>query len=66
MKIQGVNPSFVDEMRNLGYDSLTTRELVKIHIHNVDIEFIKSLISKGIEDLSVRRLVKFKIHGAFD
>ncbi|MCK5266395.1 MAG: hypothetical protein KAR03_12370 [Candidatus Thorarchaeota archaeon] len=57
---------FIDEMKELGYEGLTARELIEMNIHGVDADFVRSMQEKGIKDLTIRKLVKIKIHGIFD
>jgi hypothetical protein len=53
-------------MKELGYEGLTSRELIEMKIHGVDADFVRSMHEKGIKDLSIRKLLKIKIHGIFD
>ena len=47
LRIHGVTPAFVKEIRGLGYTDLTLDDFVKMRIHGVTPQFIKELKDLG-------------------
>jgi hypothetical protein len=63
MRIHGVTPEFVRELKELGYGGLERRQLVRMRIHGVDPAFIREVHKAGFKDLTPDELVDFSIHG---
>jgi hypothetical protein len=63
MRIHGVTPDFINEIRQSGYDRLTVDKLVEFRIHGVSAKFIKDLKDAGYTDLSADDLVEIRING---
>jgi beta-lactamase regulating signal transducer with metallopeptidase domain len=61
MKIHGVNATFIQEMKGLGFN-LPVDELVAFKIHGVTAEFVNQMKSQGWQ-LTADQLVAFRIHG---
>ena len=62
MRIHGVKPETVRELRDFGYD-LSADRLIEFQIHGVTPWYIKDLAEIGIKELPAERLVEFRIHG---
>jgi len=63
MRIHGVTPAFINEIKQAGYDRLTVDKLVEFRIHGVSAKFIKELRDAGYTDLSADDLVEIRING---
>jgi hypothetical protein len=63
MKIHGVTPQFIREMKELGYGNLSREKLVQFRIHGVNAQFVREVREAGYKDLSADELVEFSIHG---
>jgi hypothetical protein len=63
MRIHGVSPAFVVEMKAAGYDHLNVDQLVSMRIHGVDAAFVRDIASRGYKNLSVDDLIQMKISG---
>lgn len=55
--------SFIEEMRNLGFDGLTVEQLTEMKIHGVTPDFVRGIRDLGFENIDVRNLVEFRVHG---
>ncbi len=42
MRIHGVSPQFVADIRRAGYGNLSIREIIQMRIHGVDVNDLKS------------------------
>ena len=52
IKNHGLDPKFMREARELGYD-FTAPELIQLKIHGVDAEYLRHLRESGMRRLSV-------------
>lgn len=64
MKMAGVTPEFIAEMRKQGFDNLSIRDLTQLSIHGVNPEFIQQARAWGGDKVTVRDIVQLKIAGA--
>lgn len=63
MRIHGVTPQFIRELKEVGYGSDPKDRLVQFRIHGVDADFIREVQKSGLKDMSAEDLVDFSIHG---
>jgi hypothetical protein len=66
MRIHGVSPEFIREVRSTGFKDISLSKLVEFRIHGVDkeyIEFAKDLLEKRGREATPSRIVSMKIHG---
>jgi len=62
--VHGVTPKYIDELRKLGYDDLTPRQLIDMRIFDVTPEFIRKLEAKGYTGVPAKKLITLKMSGA--
>src|SRR5207249_6679046 len=62
LRLHGISPEFIEEMREAGYADLSPEELVDLRIHGVTPEYAAEM-RELIGDLGVDKLVEFRIHG---
>lgn len=58
-----VSRTFVKELQDLGYTTVTLDDARKARIHGVTKEYIQMLRAEGLRDASLDEAVKFRIHG---
>jgi hypothetical protein len=63
MKIHGLNPELVREMREVGYGDLSAGQLMEFSIHGVRPEFVREMREIGYTDLTPEQLIELSIHG---
>lgn len=62
LKIHGVTPDYIREMRAVGIEA-STPELVSLKIHEVTPDYIRALTAAGLTNLHVRDYLAAKIQG---
>ena len=60
-----MTPDFITEVKDLGYLEVTPDQLIRMQIHDVDVEFIKKLVEKDIDDLSIDKVINIRIQDIF-
>lgn len=58
------NPEYVQEMKALGYSSLSLDQLFAFAVHDVTRPFVKAMGELGYRNLSADQLIALRIHGA--
>jgi hypothetical protein len=64
LRLFGVDPQVVNDLRQLGYKELTAQQLIKMRIHGVRPDYIREMQAAGFRNLQVEDLIKSRIHGA--
>jgi hypothetical protein len=62
MRIFKVTPELVAELRELGFDRLSSDDLVSTRVHKVTPEFVRYMRAAGYTNLSLEDLLSFRIH----
>src|SRR6202035_5652879 len=62
LKIQGVTPEFVRQIKAAGLDA-SNSEFVSLRIHDVTPEYVRALAAAGLANLRVRDYLAAKIQG---
>ena len=63
MRIHGVSPEYMQQLKTDGYDHIDLQKLIAFRIHGVSPEFISQMQSRGMKDLTIDKLVSLRIHG---
>ena len=62
-RIFRVTPQLVRDLRTLGFDDLSSDQLVQSQIHRVTPDYIRAMRAAGFQNLSMRQLMQSGIHG---
>ena len=62
MRIHGVAPDFVRQIRDIGFRDVSVDDLVSMRIHGVTTEFARRVKERG-PAVTVDELVSMRIHG---
>ena len=62
LRLHGISPDYVEEMREAGLEDLSTEDLVQLRVHNVTPDYVAE-IRERLGDVPVGKLVEFRIHG---
>jgi hypothetical protein len=65
MRVQGITPEYATSIHKQ-FPSVTTDDLVKTKIFNIDADFIAEAKSHGFTGLSLEKLVQLRISGVLD
>ncbi len=56
------NPDFQRQMKDLGYNQLSTQKAFELALFNVDPELVRELADLGYDDIPLERLIELCIH----
>ncbi|MBL7816014.1 MAG: M56 family metallopeptidase [Saprospiraceae bacterium] len=62
-KIHGIDNTFIESYKAMGFQNLNIQKAIEFKIHGVDAAFVKSLNDAGYKDMSANKVVELKIHG---
>ena len=62
-RIHGVDSRFVEEMREIGFGSLSLNELKEFRMFGVTPDYIRELRELGLGDLSPKQIAELRMHG---
>ena len=54
---------FIKEVKALGFERVSTHQLVSMRIHGVTADFIQKMKSRGFNDTTIDQLIELKIRG---
>ena len=63
MRIHGVSPDYVRDLKALGYDHVPIDKLVEMRIHGVTPDYIREVQQRGFKNVSIDDLIEMRIHG---
>lgn len=62
LRLHGISPDFIEEMREAGYDNLSPEELAELRIHGVTPDYVTEM-RELLGDVPVEKMTELRIHG---
>jgi hypothetical protein len=63
MKVQGITPEYVSELRAAGLQPGSIRDLISYRIFRVTPEFLAAMKAAGFDSIPPQKLVALRVHG---
>jgi beta-lactamase regulating signal transducer with metallopeptidase domain len=63
LKVAGVTPEYIEEMRRAGYPNLSAKQLARLRMHGVNANFAQQVKELGFANPTVDDLLKLKVSG---
>jgi Mn-dependent DtxR family transcriptional regulator len=58
-----VSSSFIKELKDLGYQNLTTDQLIRLKDHGVSASYIRKMQEKGYSNLPIDEYIRMRDRG---
>ena len=63
LKVQGVTPEYIEQMRAAGIRNVSIRDIISMKIQAVTPDFVRSLAAAGYDHLTAHEIIRLKMFG---